>query len=174
MTTTHEISKTKTVEISQENEKVFLKVLGPKKVQKYYRFESLESAIAYKDELIKRQNAWDQAKIDRKARKQERLTTFMSALKIGDIFDSSWGYDQTNIDFYMLVGLKGKKATFVQIGSKQAKESNHWGVSYVVANPDSIVGEPFTKIINDETINLTSYSHMRKWDGHIMTETSYA
>ena len=34
-------------------------------------------------------------------------------VKIGDIFYSSWGYDQTNIDYYMVTKIIGK--TFVEI-----------------------------------------------------------
>ncbi len=29
-------------------------------------------------------------------------------VKIGDIFSSSWGYDQTNVDYYQVVGFAGK------------------------------------------------------------------
>ena len=34
-------------------------------------------------------------------------------MKVGDFLYSSWGYDQTNIDFYKVVGLVGK--TMVEI-----------------------------------------------------------
>ena len=33
-----------------------------------------------------------------------------ASVKIGDIFYDSWGYDQTNIDFYQVVGLRGKSS----------------------------------------------------------------
>lgn len=29
-------------------------------------------------------------------------------VKIGDVFRSSWGYDQTNINYFQVVGLRGK------------------------------------------------------------------
>jgi len=39
-------------------------------------------------------------------------------VKVGDLFASSWGYDQTNVEFYKVVGLtkSGKSARVRQIG----------------------------------------------------------
>ena len=34
--------------------------------------------------------------------------------QIGDIVYSSWGYDQTNVDFYEVVGKQGKITYFLQ------------------------------------------------------------
>ena len=44
-------------------------------------------------------------------------------LKVGDLFSYSWGYDQTNVDFYQLVGIKGKTMTFKAIAGKTVKGS---------------------------------------------------
>ena len=39
---------------------------------------------------------------------------FQTALKTGDILVSSWGYDQTNIDFYQVVEVAGKQTVIVR------------------------------------------------------------
>jgi len=41
-------------------------------------------------------------------------------VKIGDVFNSHWGYDQTNIEFYKIVEISktGKTAKVVQIGAE--------------------------------------------------------
>ena len=48
-------------------------------------------------------------------------------MTIGKIFYSSWGYEQTNIDFYEVVEVSksGKSLTLQQIGSKIV-EVNGW------------------------------------------------
>lgn len=33
-----------------------------------------------------------------------------ASVKIGDIFVDDWGWEQTNIDFYQVVGLRGKSS----------------------------------------------------------------
>jgi len=38
----------------------------------------------------------------------------MKKAKIGDIFAISWGYDQTNVDFYRIKALRGKTQAVVE------------------------------------------------------------
>jgi hypothetical protein len=33
---------------------------------------------------------------------------------LGKVFYTSWGYDQTNVEFYQVVGLKGKKTVILK------------------------------------------------------------
>ena len=33
-----------------------------------------------------------------------------AGVKVGDVFVDSWGWEQTNIDFYQVVGLRGKSS----------------------------------------------------------------
>lgn len=42
------------------------------------------------------------------AKKAELKTATNENVKIGDVFYSSWGYEQTNVDYYQVVGIKGK------------------------------------------------------------------
>ena len=47
------------------------------------------------------------------------------AVKVGDFFASSWGYDQTNVDFYKVVGLtkSGKSVRVQRWTAKVAKDT---------------------------------------------------
>lgn len=38
----------------------------------------------------------------------------MKKAKVGDIFAISWGYDQTNVDFYRIKALRGKTQAVVE------------------------------------------------------------
>lgn len=50
---------------------------------------------------------------DRK-REREVLSGLNHGVKIGDIFASSWGYEQTNVSFYQVVELKGKSTAVLR------------------------------------------------------------
>lgn len=46
-------------------------------------------------------------------------TTTPAPVKVGDIFYTSWGYDQTNVDWFQVVDVSatGKTVTLVEIGA---------------------------------------------------------
>lgn len=76
-----------------------------------YRDEvSRKSAVDYYIELYQRDAV-------NKKRKQAAHT-----LKIGDILESSWGYDQTNVDYYEVVGTKGKGVLIRHIKAKMIED----------------------------------------------------
>jgi hypothetical protein len=64
-------------------------------------------------------------------------------VKVGDFFYASWGYDQTNVDFYKVVGFTGSgKSVRLQKWSQATDESKDGGPSldYVVpgASPATV------------------------------------
>ena len=79
-----------------------------------------------------------------------KTTVNKYGVKVGDVFYSTWGYEQTNIDFYQVVALKGTTmATFRKIKSDAR---NIGFCSYMVKPiPNSFTekSEPFTRKIND-------------------------
>ena len=60
-------------------------------------------------------------------------------VKVGDFFSSSWGYDQTNVDFYKVVGLtkSGKSVRVVKVGSRVDHSDMH---DYVVPSDEPTTG----------------------------------
>lgn len=55
------------------------------------------------DETISNENARQARKADAAASRK----AFRHTLAIGDVLRSSWGYDQTNVDYYQVTALKG-------------------------------------------------------------------
>ena len=53
------------------------------------------------------------ARIEYEQRRQEP-TPNADGVRVGDIFCASWGYEQTNVNFYEVVALKGKKTAVVR------------------------------------------------------------
>ncbi|EGU1162738.1 hypothetical protein IS582_003748 [Salmonella enterica] len=44
----------------------------------------------------------------------EALTFNNGTVSVGDVFVSSWGYEQTNVNFYQVISVHGKKTVTVQ------------------------------------------------------------
>lgn len=52
-----------------------------------------------------------------------KQTTIEHGLKVGDILVASWGYDQTNINFYEVVKVTAKSAYLLEVQSTRVGDS---------------------------------------------------
>lgn len=79
-----------------------------------YRFNNAERMNAYIAEYI----AGIAAQRERAAqRRAERVAAARNAVvNVGDIFRASWGYDQTNIDYFQVVAVRGQMMDVREIG----------------------------------------------------------
>jgi hypothetical protein len=101
-------------------------------------------------------------------KRQEERQKFSHSLKVGDILYSSWGYDQTQCDFYEVVSVGDKSVRIREIGKKKV------GNDSVVAIPERFTGTEMLKIVGlNNTIRLTSYSSAYPWDGKPKYETPF-
>jgi len=98
-------------------------------------------------------------------------------IKIGDILVCSWGYEQTNIDFYQIIKLTDKTVTVRQIKSRILEQDSGFGGT-VEPIKDMFAGEPFRRKIkshsNNICIKITDFSSASLWDGKPEHFTSYA
>lgn len=134
---------------------------------------SKERALELYEKYKERQKAWDKRKEERKqiAKKND--------LKVGDILYSSWGYDQTNIDFFQVVEKKGAQTVVIRPIASKVVETTGWCSDMVVAVKDAFIESPIydsymTKRVSDNSVKLKSYSWAWLWDGEPKNETSYA
>jgi hypothetical protein len=92
--------------------------------------------------------------------------------KVNDILVSSWGYDQTNVDFYKVLKISpsGKSITIQRINTK-ITEKGFMSGDAVPAEPHTVAdyrGEPMTKRVNfteDGYFVSMDYSNAHLWDG---------
>lgn len=88
--------------------------------------------------------------------KQRRQAT-PHKLTVGDVLRSSWGYDQTNIDYYQVTALIG--ATMVEIREiGQDTEATGSMSGRCVPVPDRFIGEPMRKRGDGESVKIASYA----------------
>jgi len=87
----------------------------------FNRFNNFESLLAHVNKYldsVKRSNDY------KKERREERKNS-TNPYKVGDILYNSWGYEQTNVDFYQVVGLTKKCVDLKRIGSQIVEETGH-------------------------------------------------
>jgi hypothetical protein len=119
---------------------------------------SLEQSI---QQFVKfRDDEWAQAQADKATD---------HGLVVGSILSSSWGYDQTNVDFYEVVAVTGKQVIIREIAAKQV------GRDSVVPVIGKFVGAPMRKAPSiyrgKPWVKINSYASAKLWDGKPAYET---
>lgn len=93
----------------------------------------------------------------------------------GTILHASWGYEQTNHDFYQVVERRGK-ATLILRQLRVAKESEGWARDKVTPLKDQFTDDPpLTRRIGKHGhAKVNAYTFLHIWEGRPMHATSYA
>lgn len=76
---------------------------------------------------------------DRQARKTEARKNFVNPFKVGDIFHHSWGYEQTNCDYYQCVEVKPASVVLRPIGTRTVKGSEGFMCESLMPVKDAFV-----------------------------------
>lgn len=95
-------------------------------------------------------------------------------IKVGDILEDSWGYEQTNVEFYMVTKIVSAcKVEIVELGhTSVSTESSMSG--YVIPDKDRRIGEPVQKMVSQSSwekrdgrwhITMNSSVSLTPWDG---------
>mgnify|MGYP006292550807 CR=1 FL=1 len=85
-------------------------------------------------------------------------------VKVGDIFDAHWGYEQTNVDYYMVVKVTGKSAWLASLPQTRSYDGPMSGTTSPVLKHPSELGpgkQHRIKVTGNGTpcFRLNSYSH---------------
>ena len=115
------------------------------------------------------------AHLDSKNKAREERKNAQHHLEVGDFFYSSWGYDQTNIDFYQVTEVKGKQVTIREVGKREVSQSQT-SVS-VVPMKDNFTGPSMKKIPqvrgSSVYVKVRSSGYAYLWDGRPRSETAF-
>lgn len=127
-----------------------------------YRFRNEEQRLAEVTKTFE----WVNRRAKQKAEKKAELASIKHDVKVGDVFKSSWGYDQTNIDFYEVIAVSGKSVTVCAIG--QISEGNGCYLQGVcVPATGTFIGKPFKKLIQYHSAtsgpHIKVCSHRHAW-----------
>ena len=135
-----------------------------------YSFGSDSAREQYIADQVEKSKAAMEARQERARAKRE----FQHGMKDGDILYSSWGYDQTNINFYEVVGVVGKQVLIREVESKAVRHER--GADYVVPVPGRFTGAVMKKIpqkgYRDQPyVKVSNVQTAYPWDGKPKYET---
>lgn len=97
------------------------------------------------------------AKSDRLAERKAWVPDY----KPGDILYTSWGYEQTNVDFYEVTAVRGKHVELRQLA--QAKVRTDMDQGRCVPQSGSYIGQPFRRLAQRDGIRITSFAYAHRW-----------
>lgn len=113
-----------------------------------YYFGSEERRIEFLNNELEGINKVKARRAEEAAAKKAARENVENPFKVGEILYDSWGYEQTNIDFYQVVEVKPKSIMIRRISGEMVPEKQE-GISsmsaYVRPVKDSFHGEPILK-----------------------------
>lgn len=130
---------------------------------------------AYADQYVVAQFAAIKAAAEEKKTIRAKRAAHVTSLKVGDILVSSWGWEQTNVDFYQVVNIiTGKTIEIRPIAEKTVTATGSMSET-VTAVPDEFTGSARrVRVSTDDSIKLNSYKYASKWDGQPEYQSHYA
>lgn len=115
-----------------------------------------------------------------KARKANAEVNASDFYKVGDVIVNTWGYEQTNVDFYQVTEMTAKTIKIKEIYSAMVSgsEYSHGMACNVVPvlNDFKENGREYALRVKDKgnLSNPASYYYMHKWDGRPEYKSWYA
>lgn len=134
---------------------------------------SFRTEAAREEHIANRKTSADyatQAKVERAAARKAFDAT--QAFTVGDILVSSWGWEQTNVDFYEVIAVTRGQVTIEKIGQRTDKTLTDMAEN-VVANPAYRTGEVTRHRVTSDGVKIASYAHAYKWDGKPKYQSHY-
>lgn len=156
--------------VSKDPERITAVAFYPKATRNsawHYKFKSEEDRKKYIDDWFVKQADRELSKQQWRAERTQKKTAEILNLKVGDVLVDSWGYDQTNIDFYQVVKTGQKSFVIRKIASKRAEDSGRGYDVAVMPDIDNFIGEPQVK-----TGFGTKFGYLHKWNGKPEYETA--
>jgi hypothetical protein len=137
-----------------------------------YRFLSEQQMRDYIANYFRNLEGHNQMMAERKAKQ----VTYRHDYKVGDILNGSWGYDQTNQEFYQVVRVVSDKTIAVRKIAHTLTSMTQSMAGYVAPIKDQFSGPEMVRRVGpDGSINGDArYISASRWDGRDCYESWYA
>ena len=99
--------------------------------------------------------------------KKEARANMKHGFEVGQVLYNSWGYDQTNVDFYKIIEVNEKSIKMIEIGGQNVPGSEGMMCCRVRPNPAVEIGEPILKIIQARMSNGQPSYYVKSQHGRI-------
>lgn len=99
-----------------------------------------------------------------KAEQHQKRKAEGRGLEVGDVLRNSWGYDQTNIDYYEVTALIGRNMVEIRpIGAESVDTA--WAQGKSAPIPGKYIGAPMRKVAKNGAVKIHSWgSYARKME----------
>lgn len=148
-----------------------------------YGYQSYEEAIKkandHKEKMV---NRIENRKAEKIKRVEENKVDAKDFYKIGDIVVNTWGYEQTNVEFYQVISITARTIKVRRICGTQVEDSyeKHGMACEVVPIKDEFYEAKHEKyeyqlrVGKDGNLsNPESYYHFHKWSGRPQYKSWY-
>jgi len=133
----------------------------------FYMFKTIEAREKF---LEKRLN---DLREDAKERAASRKSPDASEhYAVGDVLSNSWGYDQTNVDWYQVTKVKAK-SIWVRAIAQNSSDAGNCSYGYCQPRRNEFIGAEFRKTVQAGGYVSAAFGCMRKWDGKAKYCSSY-
>jgi hypothetical protein len=150
----------------------------------FYRFKDEDGFNKQCLKTIDDNNSW-KAKNEEYKQEQQKPHT----LKVGDILSCSWGYDQTQVDFFKVSQILGKKKIkIVGLGTSLesdgyhdkatpfAEGGNHWTKKQYFCDVDKKYKNKNVELVklarSNNSVKISSFAYAYLWDGQAKYSTN--
>jgi len=126
--------------------KGFIVTIFKGKSQKPYShrlYSDMKKAGIAIDEIVEAIKKDYEAKEIFKKEKKNRAKLMFEKIKVGDIFFTSWGYDQTNVDFFQIIEKGQNNVVAQEIAKQEVPKSQSFMSARVRPVKDQFIGNPF-------------------------------
>lgn len=137
-----------------------------------YLFSKMERAEKYVLEYAGKVQEWETYKKNQNAEKKAKRDALKASdhWSIGDVIYHSWGYDQTNVDFFQVIEVKARSIVIRSIMQNSSDHGGPTGGRCMPRRNEFVEGsKPMLKPL-DERGEISGGS---KWDGRSLYCSSY-
>ena len=148
----------------------------------FYRFKTLDEMIKRIYESVDRHIERENEKIQGRAEQKKAMSIFKASdyFNVGDIIVNSWGYEQTNVDFYQVTEVLNKKIRVRKISGEIVRATGSMSADVMPVKDSfcdntesrrnvsllSLKAEIGSKgTISCRICDPQSYYYFHKWDG---------
>lgn len=141
----------------------------------HYRYANVEQRAKKVEEDMNRYKEQEKRNAESKLAGMMRAQIFAATLQEGVILYYSWGYDQTNVDFFEVVGRKGKSTVLLRKIETDRGPEDGFMTANVMPKKGVYTGPAFEKRLKTDWDALRmDFGVAKLWDGTPMRISWYA
>ena len=138
----------------------------------HYNFKDEERRMDFINDKINNRLAIKKSNDEWKAKKKKENDKLIDEVKVGDIFYASWGYEQTNIDFYQVVAKSKSMVTVKELNSTREITGHDQG--YLTPVKDSFYDDKeIKKRLSNGRLNIDSVRSATKLEAEKVWSSWY-